>query len=345
MGNKKTSIGGQALIEGIMMRGPEKAALAVREKTGGIYLEDWDIVNNKWYRKTPFIRGVFNFVSQMADGYKYIGISMEKSGLYDEDEETSEPESAETPQIPEKHEQTPEQKAKNESRESAFMAVITVIGGIAGVGIAVLLFMFLPTWIFSWIQKAAGGAEVSGLTPLRSLFEGLIKLIVFVGYMALTALMKDIRRTYEYHGAEHKTIACHEAGEELTCGNVRTKTRFHPRCGTSFIFLSLAISIVIYSIFPINSELFVETFGITQFAADFLRVVIKLILLPLIVSVSYEVIRLAGRHEKNPVMRVISAPGLLMQRLTTREPDDSMIEVAIAAMKKVIPEDKSLDVY
>lgn len=320
----RTKIGGQALIEGIMMRGVGKAAMAVRKKDGEIALEEWEIKAGKWYQKIPFVRGVFNFLLQMIDGYKYISKSAEISGMMDEDGE---------------EEQTKFEKWLDDKFGEKIMNVIMGIAMVLGIALAVLLFVFCPTWIFSGIQALFGETDISAF---RSLFEGILKIIIFIGYLWLTSLMKDIRRTYEYHGAEHKTIACYEAGEELTVENIKKHRRFHPRCGTNFVFLVLAISILIYSIVPINSEMFIAAFGVSQFIADFIRVVCKLVLLPVVVGVSYEVIRLAGKYD-NPVTRVICAPGMALQRLTTREPDPSQIECAIAAMKPVIPENKEID--
>ena len=314
-----TKIGGQALIEGIMMKGADRSAMAVRKKDGEIDVEVWDNKPKKWYNKAPFIRGVFNFVGQLLEGTKYMNKSMEKSGYLEDEEEE-----------PSKFEKWLEEKGgKNLTN------IIMGIGTVLGVGLAIVLFMFVPTWIFTGIQQLAGDTDISAF---RSLFEGILKIIIFISYMALTSLMKDIRRTYEFHGAEHKTIAAYEADEELTVENVRKHTRFHPRCGTSFIFLVLAISILVYSIVPINSEMFMEWWGVEQFVADLIRVGFKILLLPVIVGIGYEIIRLAGRYN-NIVTRIISAPGLAMQRLTTKEPDDEQIKCAIAAITPVLPKE------
>ena len=315
----KTTVGGQALIEGIMMRGVSMGAMAVRKKDGDIDVEQWELPHRKWYQKAPFIRGIFNFVLQLKDGMTYMNKSMEKSGYLDEEDEE-----------PSKFE-----KWLGEKFGKSLTAVVSVIGGIIGVALALVLFLFVPTWIFTGIQALAGDTDIS---PFRSLFEGILKIIIYIVYLWLTSLLKDIRRTYEYHGAEHKTIAAFEAGEELTVDNVRKHIRFHPRCGTSFIFLVLAISILVYSIVPINSELFIEWLGVSKFIADLLRVVCKLILLPFVVGIGYEVIRLAGRYD-NIATRIVSAPGMAMQRLTTREPDDGQIECAIAAITPVLPKE------
>ena len=321
---RRTTIGGQALIEGIMMRGVSKGAMAVRKKDGTIDLEEWDLPERKWYQKCPFVRGIFNFVLQLKDGMTYMNKSMEKSG-YLEDEEDEEPSKFE--------------KWLEKTFGKSIVAVISVIGAVLGVALALLLFLFVPTWIFTGIQALCGSVDIS---PFRSLFEGILKIGIYILYLWLTSLMSDIRRTYEYHGAEHKTIATYEAGEELTVENVRKHTRFHPRCGTSFIFLVLAVSILVYSIVPINSEMFIAWFGVGKFVADLMRIACKLILLPVVVGISYEVIKIAGRYD-NIATRIISAPGLAMQRLTTREPDDSQIECAIAAITPCLPKEGEND--
>lgn len=317
---RRTTVGGQALIEGIMMLGPKTGAMAVRTKDQSIYTEEWEIPEKKWYQKCPFVRGIFNFVSQLKTGSKYLNKSMEKSGYLDEDE--NEP--------PSKFEKWLDEKCGKK-----LTAFISVLGAVLGTALAVILFIFLPTWAFTGIQALAGDTDISAF---RSLFEGVIKIIIYIAYLWATSLMKDIRRTYEYHGAEHKTIATYEAGEELTVENVRKHLRFHPRCGTSFIFLVLAISILVTSLVPINSEYFVEWWGVGKFAADMCRIVGKLLLLPITVGLSYELIRVAGRYD-NIVTRIISAPGLAIQRLTTKEPDDGQIECAITAIIPCLPKE------
>lgn len=339
---KKTKIGGQALIEGIMMKGVSKAAMAVRMKDGGIDVEEWELPTAKWYNKTPLIRGSINFVSSMTEGYRCMMKSAEKSGMLDEEAD---------------EEPTKFEKWLDEKLGDKLTGVIMAIAMVLGVALAVFLFAFVPTALFDWIEALlplnavqAPAETVKAVLPAaqeteqifarmdisawQSTFEGVMRMILFVGYMAVVAKMKDIRRTYEYHGAEHKTIACYEAGEELTVENIKKHTRFHPRCGTSFIILSLLVSILVYTIVPINPA---EWFGITNtFLASLARVAVKLLLLPVVVGIAYELIRIAGRHN-NIITRIISAPGLWMQRLTTCEPDDSQIEIAVAAMKPVLP--------
>lgn len=307
----KSKIGGQALIEGIMMRGVDKSAMALRLPTGEIEVEEWDAKNGKdapWYKKAPFIRGIFNMVGSLVEGYKCLSKSADRAMDFEDEE----------PQT--KFEIWLEEKIGDK-----LVPIITTIASIFGVLIALLLFMWVPSVIVSGIGK---------LVPMNSfaktLIEGIIKILIFVGYMALTGLMKDIRRTYQYHGAEHKTIACYEASDELTPECVKKYTRFHPRCGTSFIFIVLFISIIVFSVFRL------------PWSNVFIRLLFKLPLLPVIVGIGYEIIRLAGRYN-NKLTRFISAPGLWLQRLTTREPDLDVIEVAIAALKPCIPKDHEDD--
>ncbi len=321
----RTTIGGQALIEGIMMKGPEKTAMAVRKKEGDIVIEEKENKQKRWYNKAPFIRGTVNFVSQLADGYYYLSRSAELSGMADDDGE---------------EEMSKFEKWLDDKLGDKLMGAVMTIAMILGLAVALVLFVFVPTWLFMLLQYLVG--EGTDLSPFQSLFEGILKIIIFVTYMWVVSRTESIRRTYEYHGAEHKTIFCYEKGLELTVENVRPQTRFHPRCGTSFIFLVLLISILVYSIAPITNQMFIDAFGVTDAVAMILRVSCKLLLLPVIVSLSYEVIRLAGRYD-NIVTRIISAPGLALQRLTTKEPDDKEIEAAIAAMNAVIPEDKESD--
>lgn len=294
----KSKIGGQALIEGIMMLGPIKGAMACRLPDGTIDVETWDENNGKsapWYRKTPLVRGGFNFVGSMVKGYKYMMKSSEKQMTEEE---------------------------KEENNASAFYTVCMIIGVILGCLIAVGLFVWLPKFVVGKV------ALLTQSRIVRSLAEGVLKIIIFVAYMALTSLMKDIRRQFEYHGAEHKTIACHEAQLPLTVENIKKQTRFHKRCGTSFIFIVLIVSIFVMCFVP--------------FTVTWQRIVASLILLPLVVGISYECIRLAGNND-NIFTRILSAPGLALQKITTREPDDSQIEVAIAAMTPCIPVDKEED--
>ena len=296
---KKTSIGGQALIEGIMMRGPFVTSMATRMPDGSIDVETWPTnKGNKvhWTRKVPFLRGIFNMVDSLVVGYGCLMKSAEKAGVEEEE--------------PSKFDRWLEQKLGDNMMK------------VLGVALAAVLFIFIPTGLSSLLRPVVGTGIV------LSLIEGLIKVLILVGYMALCSRMKEIRRVFEYHGAEHKSIACYEAMEPLTVENIRPQCRFHPRCGTSFLFLVILISIIIGSFISWKNAL--------------LRAAIKLLLIPVVVGIAYELIKLAGRCD-NILTRVISAPGLWLQRITTCEPDDGQIECAVAALKAVIPEDENAD--
>ena len=346
---KKTSIGGQALIEGIMMRGPEMSAMAVRDPDGEIVLEKWQTqarFKAKFF-KLPFIRGAFNFIDSMISGYKCLMRSAEIAGLEDEVEEKPKKgkkskkvdeavvdslAETETVQAEEAVTETTETEAtqkveknekENKKSSGALMAVISVVSLVLGVVLSVGLFIYLPAQLYSWLSIPF--PKLVGNRFLRSLFEGVLRIVIFIAYMALVSLMKDIRRTYMYHGAEHKTIFCYEKGLPLTVENVRAQSRFHPRCGTSFMILMLIVGVFLGMLIPATIH-------------PILRTAIKLAMLPLTMGIGYELIRLAGRVD-NVFTRVISAPGVWLQHLTTIEPDDSMIECAILAFKEVIPED------
>ncbi len=312
---RRTSIGGQALMEGIMMRGPAKNAMAVRKPSGEIYFEE--NANEKKKRaaitRAPIIRGVFNFVDSMVVGYKSLMRSADIA--MEEEEKTAD-------------------GSKNKAPSKGVMNAVMVIATVLGVALALLLFMWLPTFLYSVIARFTPDAwDLSGNRYLRSVFEGLLKIVVLVVYMALVSLMKDIRRTFMYHGAEHKTIFCYEQGLPLTVENVKKQKRFHPRCGTSFLILMLLVSIGIGLLIP--PEL--------PFASGTLYTVIragiKLLLLPLVMGIGYELLKLAGRHD-NIITRIISAPGMWLQRITVKEPTDDMIECAVKAFLAVLPEDE-----
>jgi uncharacterized protein YqhQ len=323
--SKQAKIGGQALFDGIMMRGEKKAAMAVRKKDGTIHVEEWELPKKKWYQKAFFIRGVFNFVLQMRDGYKYMMKSAEISGYLDED--GNEP-------------QTKFEKWLTEKFGDKLMSAVMVLGVILGIVLAMGLFMFVPGFIYTGIAYLL--RETVDLSPYQSLFEGLLRILIFIVYLFLTSLMKDIHKTFQYHGAEHKTIFANESGAELNIENVRKYKRFHPRCGTSFIFLVLAISIVFYTLLPFNNRVLAETFEINNVAASAIWTSIRLVLLPVLVGISYELLKLAGRYDKNIIMKIISAPGMGIQRLTTKDPTDDQLEVALAAFIPVLPEDEQL---
>ena len=308
MATKKTSIGGQALIEGIMMRGPKVTAMAVRNvNTKQITLEEYPTKGQDRAKlfKLPFIRGIFNMIDSLSFGYKCLMRSAELSGIEEEEGEKNK-----------------EPSTWDKIFEKLMMPIATVLA----IALALGLFVWLPEQLWKWITAAAPG--VAQNYYLRACFAGVMRIVLFVGYVWATSLMKDIRRTYMYHGAEHKTIFCYEKGLPLTVENVRPQTRFHPRCGTSFMVLMLIVGIIVSMFIRVDNLL--------------LRTGLKLLTFPVVVGIGYELIKFAGRHD-NACTRVISAPGKWLQHLTTREPDDSMIECAIAAMEKVIPEDGSDD--
>lgn len=381
---KRTSIGGQALIEGIMMRGPKMSAMAVRNPEGKIVLEKSEIntSNRPKIFKLPVIRGVFNFIDSMRTGYKCLMRSAEISGLDEIDEELAREKKAKkqakkakkdgldaagaeatvnisdskTAEAPEQAQSEPEdihakmksaepeniatdeEEKKDKKEGSPLVSLIMVIASILGIALSILLFIMLPTFIYDWVTDLLPFMITDNLaidSLVKSFFEGILKIAVLVGYMALVTLMKDIRRTFQYHGAEHKTIFCYENGLELTVENVRLQRRFHPRCGTSFLVLMLLGGMFVsFFIDPI----FYLTIGQLPHVA--IRALIKLLLLPLTMGIGYELIKFAGRHE-NAFTRIISAPGLWLQRVTVLEPTDDMIECAIAAFVEVIPDDQS----
>ena len=289
-----------------MMRGPILSSMATRMPDGSIDVETWNTYKDKkihWTRKAPFIRGIFNMVDSMVVGYGCLMKSAEKAGVEDEE--------------PSKFDRWLERKLGDN-----MMKVLGTVAVVLGVGLAAVLFVLIPTGLSSLFKPVIGTGI--GL----SLIEGLIKVIILVGYMWLCSRMAEIHRVFEYHGAEHKSIACYEAGLPLTVENVRPQRRFHPRCGTSFLFLVVFISIIVGSFISWENAL--------------LRMLIKLLLIPVVVGISYELIKLAGRSD-GLFTRIISAPGLWLQHITTCEPDDGQIECAIAALTAVIPEDKNAD--
>ena len=395
---KKTSIGGQALMEGIMMRGPKKTAMAVRNPEGEIVLEvNQNDSKTPVIAKIPVARGVYSFAMSMIQGYKCLMRSAEISGLEEAEEEMRReaeakkaakaakkaakkgevPAVEQTPaqpdapvaeeiptekQIPEAEEdaalqktadvsQTPaEGKKEKKKADSASMTttLVMILGVVLGLGLAILLFKFVPTALYDLLVgliPALKPADVALDSFIRSLIEGILKIVIVVGYMAAVSLMKEIRRTFQYHGAEHKTIFCYEAGLELTVENVRKQRRFHPRCGTSFlilmvlvnVFVSFFINPVFYAIAGFPMEELGEIFKLLP---TLVRTGISLVLLPLVMGIGYELLKLAGRYD-NFLTRLISLPGVWLQHITVLEPDDSMIECAIAAIKEVIPEDES----
>ena len=423
---KKTSIGGQALIEGIMMRGPKMTAMAVRNPEGEIVIEKFptESVARGKFAKLPIIRGLFGYIDSMKFGSKCLMRSAEISGLDDAEAEIEQEKREKRLKKAEKHPHRAEKLRKKQEKDdkkkaeivdkltakydeieaqrvaleedlsvakqkldalksdgahasdiskaeketaqiesklrkaeikandakkaiknpttSAMMGIITAFSMVLGVVLAIGLFVMLPTFLYGVAAKYIGFLNSDNPVTrsfIKSVFEGVLKVLILVGYMGAVSFMKDIRRTFMFHGAEHMTIFCYEAGLELTVENVRKQKRFHPRCGTSFLILMVLVSIFIsFFIDP-----FLSLVGIVDGTFKFymlLRMGLKLLLLPLIVGLGYELIKIAGKYD-NIVTKIISAPGVWLQHITVFKPTDDMIECAIAAVKEVIPDDDS----
>ena len=320
----KTTIGGQALIEGIMMRGPEKDAIVVRGKEGlTLEVQPRKIRKPGSFATWPLIRGSVNFFDSQVVGVKAL---MRSADLAPEEysEETE----------PSKLDQWLEKKLGNEK----FQKFLIGFAVFAGLAMSIGLFFLLPMVISGFFDGVIRN------TLLLTLVEGLIRMAIFLTYMLLVSRMKEMKRVFAYHGAEHKTIRCYEAGLPLTVENVRNQTRLHPRCGTSFLLVVMVISILVFSV--ASSGLLAAVPALETMRGSFLyrliMIVFKLLLLPLIVSVTYEINRWAGRHD-NGFTRILTAPGMWLQNFTTQEPDDPMIEVGIAAVQAVLPEEEGTD--
>ena len=318
----KTMIGGQALIEGIMMRGPEKDAMVVR--TGEelhIEVTPRKVAPPKSFKSWPFFRGVFGFFDAQVTGVKMLLRSADLAP-----EELSEE--------PSRFDRWLEAKLGNEKFQKAVLSLAVAMG----LGMSIVLFFLIPMLISglfdNWIHSALA----------LNLVEGVIRMCIFMVYMLAVSRMDEMKRVFAYHGAEHKTIRCYEAGLPLTVENVRMQTRLHPRCGTSFLLVVMVISILIFSI--ASSVLLAVAPGLEAMRGSFtyrlLMVVFKLLLLPLVVGITYEINRWAGRNDNN-FTRILTAPGMWMQNFTTNEPDDGMIEVGIAAVTAVLPEEEGAD--
>lgn len=286
---KYSGIGGQAVMEGIMMKNQDQYAVAVRKPDKEIIVETFDykgIIDNSFFKKAPFFRGVFNFIDSLVLGIKTLTFS---ASFFEEDDRD---------------------KEKDEKKEKLVMAGTITLS----VVMAVVIFMLLPfyaSFLFS---------DFSSSLTVLALIEGVIRLLIFIGYVAIISLMPDIKRVYMYHGAEHKCINCIEHGMELTVDNVKKSSRLHKRCGTSFLIIVMIITIFVFAFIRVDSQI--------------LRLVLRLLLIPVIAGISYEFIRLAGRGE-NSLIGFLSIPGLLLQKITTQEPDESMIEVGIASVEAV----------
>ena len=305
-----TSIGGSALIEGIMMRCPKRTTVAVRTGEEEIYTEDLTFTSlSEKFKifKLPFIRGIAGLIDSMRLSYKALMLSAEKA----------------IDSIPEDEQEQPSRLEKwiDEKLGDKFMKILMVFAAVLGVGVAVLLFFVAPSGLFDLTNYISPQFHDSWLA--RSVFEGIVRIALFLLYIVVCSQMSDMKRVFMYHGAEHKTIFCYENELELTVENVRRQRRFHPRCGTSFMVIMILVGIIIGLFIHISNP--------------FLRALVKILLLPLSCGLGYELIKLCGRHD-NAFTRIIAAPGLWAQRITTKEPDDKMIEVAIEAMEAVIPE-------
>ena len=320
----KTVIGGQALIEGIMMRGPEKDAVVVRVNDSlSVEISQRKLPPEKSVLRWPLIRGVYNFFDYQVTGVKSLMRSADLS-----------PEEGDLEEKPSKFDQWLEKKLGNEKFQQY------LIGGavVMGLGLSVLLFFVLPMVIGSfldrWIQS----------NLLLNLVEGAIRICIFIAYIFAVSRMKEMKRLFAYHGAEHKTIRCYEAGLPLTVENVRKMTRLHPRCGTSFLLVVMILSILVFSVASSALLACVPALAAIHGTIGYklIMIVFKLLLLPLVVAISYEINRWVGRHD-NWLTRILTAPGMWFQNFTTNEPDDSMIEVGIRAVEAVLPEKEGSD--
>lgn len=312
----RTSIGGQALIEGILMRGPDRQAIVVRDKDGQLVekVEELKLIKDRYpILGVPLIRGAVNFLAAMVSGVKAL---MYSADFYP-DEEVSQPS---------KFEKWLEAHLSSEKLEKAIVAFAVLLG----VGLSIFLFLVLPTLLTGGILHFFPDFPLWG----RNVVEGLLKIVMFLLYLILCSRQKDIYRVFQYHGAEHKTIFCYEAGLPLTVENVRIQPRHHPRCGTSFLFVVIFVSILVSSV----------VFGIWPITNAWLRTLVHLLLLPLVVGITYEFNRWVGRHvQDSGLAKLLTAPGMWMQNFTTNEPDDSMIECAIRSLELVLPEEKGKD--
>ena len=312
----RTTIGGQALIEGIMMLGPDKKSVVVRRPDGGLEIktEERKLIKDRYpVLGLPLVRGVVNFCVSMYTGVTALMYSAE---FYPEDGDEEEE--------PSKFEKWLDEKLGSEKAMSA----VTTLAVILGMAFSVLLFFVLPTLLSGAAMYFFPGIPLWG----RNLVEGLTRVAIFLGYLILCSKTKSIRRVFSYHGAEHKTIFCYEMGLELTVENVRLQPKHHPRCGTSFLFVVIVVSIILSSI----------VFAFWQFTNPWMRTLVHLLLLPLVVGITWEINRFVGGHD-NLLCRMIRRPGMAIQRWTTFEPDDSMIEVGITALKEVLPREKGKD--
>ena len=318
----KTMIGGQALIEGIMMRGPEKDAIVIRGKEGlTVEVSPRKLNPPKSFKNWPFFRGMFNFFDSQVTGVKAL---MRSADLAPE----------EMQEEPSKFDLWLEKKLGNEKFQQAIIGIAVAMGLGMSIGLFFLLPMVIVGFFDNWITS----------TLTLNLVEGIVRMCIFMMYMLLISRMGEMKRVFAYHGAEHKTIRCYEAGLPLTVENVRVQTRLHPRCGTSFLLVVMVISILVFSV--ASTVLLALIPGLEAIRGTFgyrlIMIAFKLLLLPIVVGITYEINRWCGRHD-NAFTRMLSAPGMWMQNFTTNEPDDSMIEVGIAAVQAVLPEQEGAD--
>ena len=318
----KTTIGGQALIEGIMMRGPKKDAIVIRKNEELVVeVSDRKLPSEKSIKKWPFLRGMFTFFDSQVTGVKAL---MRSADLAPEESQTE----------PSKFDKWLEKKLGNGKFQKAIVGVSVFLGLAMSIGLFFLLPAVIVGFLDQWIPN----------TLVLNLVEGLVRMTIFMGYMLLVSRMKEMKRVFAYHGAEHKTIRCYEAGLPLTVENVRLQTRLHPRCGTSFLLVVMVISILVFSL--ASTLLLTLIPGLAAMQGSFLyrliMIVCKLLLLPIVVSITYEINRWVGRHD-NWLTRILAAPGMWMQKFTTNEPDDDMIRVGIAAVEAVLPEEEGED--
>ena len=312
LGCRLNRVGGQAVLEGVMMKAGDRTVTTCRKEDGSLVVTDDSFVSVRKKHKIlnlPILRGVVNFIEMMILSFKTLGASADAMGLEEEE--------------PSKFE-----KWLSEKLGIGITSIVMFVALVLGLGLSMLLFVFLPIWITAGISALLGLFSIPMPAILSAVVEGVVKVVIFLSYLALVALMPDIKRTFMYHGAEHKSIACFESGDELTAENAAKHRRFHPRCGTSFMFLMIALGIFAGVFVKLSFP------GLNTLQYSLIRVA----LLPLIMGIGYEIIMIAGKHD-NIITRAISAPGLWVQRITTKEPTPDMLEVAIVSIKCALRDD------
>lgn len=324
---KMTSIGGQAVIEGVMMRGPHKIAVAVRKPDGEIIIDEKPCPKTSKLAKIPLVRGVYSFFSSLVIGVQALTFSAK---FFDEEEpkekKEKEVKKAEKQKIKENKKDSDKKANKDKENENGLSDAAIYTSVILSLFLSIGMFIVLPNLITNWVVPDKEAHAV-----LYNFIESVIKLLIFGGYIILVSQLRDIQRVFEYHGAEHKSIFCYENGEELTVENVKKYSRFHPRCGTSFLLFVMIVSILVFSLLGVYENALIN-------------IGLRLLFLPLVAGVSYEIIKFAGKS-KNKCVTWLNAPGKWLQKFTTREPDDSQIEVAIKSLKAVIPENGEDDLW